>query len=235
MKVLVRTISIETIDFCNRKCDWCPNKDRVQKKSNTINDELFSKILQDIKDIDYQGEIHPYFRNEPLCDPKIHERIKEIRKVLPDNRIRLNTNGDFLNTVEDVQKLFDAGVSSIHIMNYDIKNIDGSFSDSLFGSKVTHWFGETLFNIFDNRGGSLDLDCKDKRELCPFIGYKVMILYNGKVVTCCNDFFETNVFGDLNTQPLYEILISPKYERFRQLHAVGKGKTLPLCKECNRI
>lgn len=25
----VYSVNIETIDWCNRKCEWCPNRDRV--------------------------------------------------------------------------------------------------------------------------------------------------------------------------------------------------------------
>ena len=233
IRIPIRSISIETMDYCNRKCDWCPNKHRDQTPENSINDRLFTKVLRDIKKLGYMGELHPYFRNEPLCDPKILARIREMRAFFPTNRIRLNTNGDFLKTTGDVENLIKAGVSSIHVMHYD-EDGDGKKRDIQYPN-VTHWFGKTLFDTFDNKAGSVEWECVDKRVRCPFIGEKIMITYDGDMVTCCADFMKFNVFGNLWDMSLLEILQSQKFLEFYYAHQTGKGKTLTPCNQCNRI
>lgn len=229
----VKSVSIETLDYCNRKCSWCPNRNRIQSRDRQIEESIFDKAISELKALNYAGEIHPYFRNEPLADPKIHSYIRKIKEAFPHNMIRLNTNGDYLKTAEDVERLIDAGCSSIHISDYSGKN-SGKARDKHF-SQVT-WFGlDCLLDSFNNRGGSVSVECKTRYEICPFIFQKIMLLSNGNYVLCCSDFHEDVVLGNAKDMTILEVWNSKTFRAYRMAHAQKMGKMLKLCSKCNFI
>lgn len=229
----VKTVSIETLDWCNRKCGWCPNKDREQTGTQ-IDKDVFSKIVKELSELGYKGEIHPYFRNEPLCDPEITTFIATARRELPDNYIRLNTNGDYLKFQGDIEDLIEAGVSAIHISHYDKHENIGKVADKFYPI-ITHFGRDTLFESFYNRGGNVDVESKKKFERCPWIFQKIMIASNGNVVLCCSDFHEEVVLGNVKNQTVKEIWDSERFRKYREYHAGKKGRELLLCDRCNFI
>jgi len=56
-------------------------------------DIVFSAILDQIKELPNLETICPYGHNEPMLDPLIWARLREIRDKFPDKRIELSTNG----------------------------------------------------------------------------------------------------------------------------------------------
>ena len=44
----IKSVSIETIDHCNRKCEWCPNKDRNTSPDNLMSQEVLNRILRQL-------------------------------------------------------------------------------------------------------------------------------------------------------------------------------------------
>ena len=138
----IRRVDIELQSFCNRKCDWCPNKtfDRTFKKEMT--DEMFSKILYQLNESGFgkkalQGHA---IRNSddmlPVDTPIISfigyqecfsnidllkRRVNEAREVL-DDRICfvISSNGDLI-TKESLENLL---LTNIAIQDYDNKGLD---------------------------------------------------------------------------------------------------------------
>ena len=120
-------IQIQTIEFCNLKCDFCPNHymiwDRVEKKKkgipyNIMSIENYTRIVKNLADLNFTGRVSPYLMNEPLMDKdRMVEIIGITRKYLPKNPIKINTNGTGLTT-ELMQDMIDAGLTSIQIDDY---------------------------------------------------------------------------------------------------------------------
>lgn len=232
----ITSIQIQTIDYCNRKCPWCPNKYLNKTSDMIMTEEIFHRILNQLKKLNYRGAIHPYLMGEPLADTRFIEHIQVIREMFPLNAILINTNGDFINSYHDVEPLFEAGLSRLIINVY---SADRKFLFSELGGipRVTvNWIG-TLRKMFFNRGGLLSEKNRltVRSRICSYILRKMCINYLGDVILCCADYFYQVVFGNVMEMDLWDIWTSERYVYYRTMHRQGKGYLRPLCSECNRI
>ncbi len=94
----VKSVQIETIDYCNRKCSWCPNKDRNQSPDWLMDRKTLDRVLDELDRLNFIGRIHPYLNGEPLLDNRILDWISLIRERFQKNIIMISTNGDYLNS-----------------------------------------------------------------------------------------------------------------------------------------
>lgn len=230
----IKSVSIETIDHCNNKCDWCPNKDRETSPDNVINDTVFIRILRQLLDYNYEGAFHPFLRGEPTLDPKLIERIFLIRKNFQNNYIRLVTNGEKL-TPGLAATLFKIGINSIHFNHYfdEHKGITKT-RDATF-SGMSHFGMKELLPSFYNRAGKVGYAPENKAKRCENFLSKLTFNYKGEMILCCSDWESEVVFGNIMENPLSFILANKKYREYYYAHREGKAKDLPLCEKCNLI
>lgn len=122
----VLRIIIESFNLCNRKCYMCPQSLNLRKDQyEEFPQELFEKLLLDLASINYSNTIAFGRYHEPLMFIDITlQRIARVRKLLPNAKILLNTNGDFIN-LDVIRKLAETGLSDLKIMRYQ----NGTFSD----------------------------------------------------------------------------------------------------------
>ena len=114
--LLFKKIHIETNSFCNRSCSFCPQSE--YDIAEKMDDETFSKIVKDLKNINFDGLAGLYMRNEPLIDKKLSIRIKELKEACPDCVVYLSSNGDLID-IEKIHILFSNGLGSLGIQAYD--------------------------------------------------------------------------------------------------------------------
>lgn len=114
----VDSIEIGIFSYCNRKCWFCSNiiVDR-QSKNIILEENLFLKLLKELKEIDYDKTICLHRYNEPLYDMDILLlRMKQIKEYLPKVKISIYTNGDYLTL--DKLDLLNGYVDNIYITYY---------------------------------------------------------------------------------------------------------------------
>ena len=124
---LFDNIQIQTIEFCNLKCDFCPNHyiiwDRIEDKKkgiayNTMSVENYTKIVKNLANLGFNGRFSPYLMNEPLIDKdRIVEFIRIAREHLPNCFIQMDSNGTGL-TKELMRDMIDAGLNRIQLDDY---------------------------------------------------------------------------------------------------------------------
>ena len=76
-----------------------------RNKVNAIRDEsedLFLKIIDELSEIGFSGEIHPHLYNEPLLDERLGRFVKYIKKKLPESEVIVFSNGIYL-TIEKME------------------------------------------------------------------------------------------------------------------------------------
>lgn len=116
-KYFFHSVSIETSTYCNRKCDYCPNKDNETPKKY-IDKQIFEEAIRQLKEIKFSGIFEYCFYNEPLFDPNLINLVKYAKNELPNCIHPLTTNGDLL-TIEKANELIDAGIDKFIVTIHD--------------------------------------------------------------------------------------------------------------------
>lgn len=86
-----RLVAIETTNYCNAKCSFCPNN-ALRRDRRHMSDGLFEEIIEGCRKFPLLN-VEPFLNGEPLVDPKIMDRLELIKTHLPETNIRLFTNG----------------------------------------------------------------------------------------------------------------------------------------------
>ena len=123
-------IQIETTSYCNARCEFCPNYS-LKRTKNFMSDEVFSKIIERIKEEKINvSTFILHLNGEPLTDKKIFERIKYIRsEFAEDIKIRFTSNFSLAND-QVIKEIFESGLDEITcslnaINEKDYKDITG--------------------------------------------------------------------------------------------------------------
>ncbi len=209
-------IEIETFSFCNRKCWFCPNSfiDRFSQNLY-MREETYLKIIRELSEINYSGNITYSRYNEPFADEIIFKRIQQARELLPNANLYTHTNGDYL-TKESLKKAEKAGLNAIKIQYYLKKNENfdktlilenmkkklkkysskytvTQLKDDYVEIKILDYKMDIIYqainfkNFACDRAGSIDeLSTNDRIHPCFIPLNNMYIDYNGSVMPCCN-------------------------------------------------
>ena len=119
----IYSVEIGIHNYCNRTCTFCPlsRKDVNRRdKKNTVymTDEMYLNIMKQLSEIDFDGRIDFTRYHEPLADKEaILDRIRIAKRYIPNAKLNVNTNSDYLNK-EYIQELLDAGVDNLAMQAY---------------------------------------------------------------------------------------------------------------------
>ena len=236
-------ISIETFSKCNGGCSFCPvNRFDDPRDDNLMDENLFKKIIVNLYDLDYKGQVILSLNNEPFLDKRIYSFAQMVRKYLPEAYISILSNGTPLN-VERFKKIID-NVDELVIDNYNdelkwhenIRSIMEYLADKeIYKDKVK--FRMRLENdVLDTRAGqannrgwikTLDISC-----LYPFISINIQV--NGDISLCCNDALSKEVVGNVGKKSLEEIWYSEKYFDYRK-KINSSRKHVSICEGCDTV
>lgn len=235
----LRAIGIEINSACNRRCPWCPNHE-YKREVAFLDEEIFYKIINDLKDIKFKGKLTFNLYNEPLLDKRLIKFIKYVRKTIPSTFIYLNTNGDFLdlNLWKEFRK---AGLDFAKISQYDGKineNIK-KILNKINPEEKKHFYAY-IFNTkeINNRAGLVKLKKGESLPLKKFCNrpfYQLNINYKGKAVLCCNDYFGSVEIGDVSKESMKNIWKSDIFKYYRRKLLKKDRANLKLCNKCDLI
>ena len=76
----IYAIQTQTIDYCNRSCKWCPQKDDLRKTQNLMSVDCFDSVVEQAKTISTLLVFKPYVMCEPLADKRIFSFIEKVFK-----------------------------------------------------------------------------------------------------------------------------------------------------------
>ena len=261
----LRVVEIQTIEFCNRSCYFCPASQRSKLNHGIMDIKVFYKIIDQLLKINFKGRISPDLMSECLWDNRICRMIHDLRSAFPDNVLFINTNGDRLLKKDGFfKKLIKTGIDALQINCYDNqqqynallniikKKIDNqriviyekiSSPEEIFkredAAKISIRKVFKALGCFWNRAGNIQgIRPKGKfsnQEFCCYPSTQLHINYRGDCILCCSDWKYEVTFGNINEKKIAEIWNSRRYQIYRILHRFKKGKYLPLCDRCNRI
>jgi 8-amino-3,8-dideoxy-alpha-D-manno-octulosonate transaminase len=224
---MFNAIDIEINTECNYRCEYCPNKTHY-RGAKYLDDDMFTKIILELKQVNFSGRVSLNLYGEPFMHPKIITYIKMIRRRVPACNLSLYTNGVFLNEIilNRIAHLVNKFIITQH---YDFtedkktlfkkyKNIDlKKFTDD---------------DILHNRCGIVKAKIANKKSSVCWGKYKTAYInYKGDMILCCNDFLGISKIGNVKNKTLLEL--------WKKLSVIKDGlraeKYPAVCKECNYI
>ena len=115
------SINIEITNRCNLKCKFCVNRS-MQRVKQDISNDIFHKIINDIKCYPEVNNIIPVGLGEPFLNKNWYELLVIIKKEFPSIPIYIVTNGvlltqDVIDKISEVLKSDDSLLISLNSGN----------------------------------------------------------------------------------------------------------------------
>ena len=213
---MLRMVEIELYNYCNRKCDWCPNKLLPERQiyAHNISRDVVLNLITDLKRMKYEGYISFSRYNEPFAGCSFDDNVFDdndyyymdlIRCELPLCTLVCNTNGDFLVGNGLIFDPISRRIDELTIMNYD------GLSEEECRARLIDWGAEpdtikkvekglyTEYNHMKvlyvnwenwnitNRGGLLEnITAEPRTQRCLEPHYFIGVNWDGTVSPCCN-------------------------------------------------
>lgn len=258
-----RIVHIETRTRCSGRCSFCLASVLTDPRDDEyMSMNLFSKIIKDLKEINFNNRLSLYNNNEPLLDKRIFEMIEICRKELPNCFIEIKTNARSL-TFEKLLQLFNSGLDYLYINDYvdessfkskvfskrvqslikqikDTRRFKGKNEDGSFEriSVSLRFEGEVL----NSRAGtapnrkevfSNKNEWQSKKLLCFRPFEMITINPKGQIALCSEDLLFSEIMGDLNNKSLRDIWMSEEYFNVREHLLRGNRNCKSTCNKCD--
>ena len=221
----ITRVSIELSNLCNYAHihKKCPVSRYEHKK--TLETEIVYKVLDELAEYDFSGEIDFHRYNEPMLDKRLFDFIERTNKVLPKANISILTNGFFLDQ-EILEKLEKYKIWLLTVSSYTFKE-----HERLIKLKTAIPY-KVYYSHLDDREDIYGRNEINSALPCFATIRDVTINCYGDVSICCLDWRNRFTFGNLSSKTLKEILNSPAYLEVHKDLFLGKRK-LEICKRCD--
>jgi MoaA/NifB/PqqE/SkfB family radical SAM enzyme len=214
----------------------------------TLDEGLWDKISYARKKMTPKTEIDVYTNGSTLTENMIKRFQKAgltglyISVNAIDRLKRREVMGlDDYDTLEPIiLKAIKDGTGSMRIVVSAVQEKD-LFDGEEIGQYIEKWGGVTqedghaFLHLEGNWAGWNFKPRTTQRNICCRCTNNIMVLSDGKVALCCQDYNGEVIFGDLNTETLREVYQKDEYIRYRQMHFENKRNELHLCKTCVMI
>ena len=242
-------IEISESGTCNRKCSFCPRSaDGFEDVKEFISKDLVSKIANELSDLKYRGVIRFSGFVEPMLDKKIFDHIYTFKKLCPNSRIEIVTNGDPLN-INRLKRLFDSGLDKILISVYDGKEDVIKFQKMIDELKLKQDqyivrdrslpedqdFGITLSNragMMENAEYQIPKTPSPLDNPCYIPSYTLFFDYLGDVLMCPHDWGKKIILGNLKKEKLLDIWFKDKSIKIRKI-LTNRNRNFSPCNVCD--
>ena len=236
---MFRSVELEVNSMCNRKCSYCPNVS-MQRPGGYMTEALFQKIVADLAEINFDGNVSYHFYGEPLLDQRLLGFVEHTVRHVPRCRPLIYSNGDFL-TLDLFREYVKWGRTTFCITQHDNRmppNLQEILTEA--SAEEQDHIEIRFANDFQmmNRSGLIKTMSVPPEPLevpCDAPLDTMVIAMNGNVVLCCNDYLETEVIGNVTTYSLREVWCSEPFERFRSALSKGDRTASKLCVSCDSV
>ncbi|MCM1559151.1 MAG: SPASM domain-containing protein [Butyrivibrio sp.] len=243
---LFQQVMIETVNRCNGKCSFCPaNVGSEVRPFKKMDEALFYKIIEQLKDLNYAGAIYLNVNNEPFIDTRILTFAGCIKKEIPKAKVNIITNGTLLTKEKMVAaaECIDNMVINDYGGGYELSDAIKEVYEHVCANAEKFAKINILINrrygdeVLATRAGAAPNKPKKTFSInspCIYPFTDLVIFPDGKVGICCNDCFEVGGFGDVNIENLYDIWKNDKFRDLRKKMCMGR-ESYPFCKECDVV
>ena len=237
-------IELSIIDYCNRKCVFCPRSNTVatpNQKHLYMTTELATKIANDLKKLSFNGVLLLAGYGEPMASPVFSELVKIFSPIC---RVEVVTNGDFL-TIENIQDMFSKGLSFLSVSIYSNQkrfDVVKEMIDKCNLQPESYILRDRWHSVDDdygvkltNRAGLVSIGNQPEINLtteCYYPFYSMTVDWNGDVYLCPQDWHRRSKLGNLSINSVSDVWYGEGYEQYRKTLYAGKRCLFP-CNGCN--
>lgn len=229
--VEISTVEVEINSRCNRKCGYCPVSILpVPNVARYMNDEVFGRLLGELRRIRFRGRFSYHFYNEPLLRKDLERMVAWAHTELADIHQVLFTNGDLLND-QRYTSLRDAGIELFVVTSHS----------GLPYPERPHQIVQYPSDLeLTNRGGiMIDLPKVTPDILhtpCFAPSEMLIVTVTGDVVLCYEDAERKYVMGNILDNSIEEIWLAEEFVDIRNKVAEGhRTGTTSICNACNNL
>jgi MoaA/NifB/PqqE/SkfB family radical SAM enzyme len=226
----ISTINLQTNNQCPRQCPFCCNK--AQKPLEEMSMDLFRKIVDDIRKLDYPIVLAIAMFNDSFAESRIVEMV-EYASTLKGKTLLL-TNAIKMDTQEAVQLLGKYKNLCIEINTYGDEKIYQKVCYLKNHPRVTIRTitePDVVWNLCGNVPSVYD-DKLPLKQFCSQLFVHIGIDIHGRVV-CNKDFYSEEPFGNLNKESLINIWNGKKLQRRRAELLIDKR--CGICAKCDAL
>ena len=236
---------------CNRRCAFCPRVDEElwPNKDEEFSFDLFSKIVNELKEINYSGRVSFSGFSEPTLHSRLPEILSLIKKNLPESFPEIITNGDYLNE-KTLTEFFTSGLKFMYVSLYTNKKTYDKLvdlkkslklNDYQFSIRPRNLGSKKNFGLnLNNRAGAVDYETFGKKikeefplkQTCNYPMYTIFVDYNGDTLICPNDWDKRRVIGNVNKENILDIWNCEQFNKVRK-KLLEKDRSNKPCEKCN--
>ena len=173
MEFDLQKIYIEPTSFCNLKCKMCSRSAWFDEKIGEMEESLFNKIIEEVKDIE---SVHTIFFGgiaEPFAHSNLLSMVKKAKET--NKKVELITNGLLLNE-NSIRELINLNIDTIWV------SVDGCDMESYSHIRVGGNFDKINKNLKLIKELKLDLKINTKLGLA-FVAMKSNLDQLPKIIT----------------------------------------------------
>ena len=236
---MLKKAYVEITNRCNLACSFCPKTKRAPR---TMSAQEFGLVLSRLEG--YVQYVYLHVMGEPLLHPEL-TTLFALAKARNMN-ICITTNGTLIQKRSD-ELLAAESLHKISVSLHSFEGNDGADEQELsyltqvwnFAEKAAKKRVIVALRLWNDGGADArnkfdwpDLSANESgAQFCYGLRDQLGVLVDGTVVPCCLDHEGDMALGNLFTQPLDEILNSPRACALRE----GFSRRKPaeeLCRRC---
>lgn len=212
-------------------------------------------LAAQIKDAGWTSQLLFAGFGEPSMNPNMFEIIRTFRKFLPKQYMVMLSNGAGFVKAGNINKLFDAGINTLAIEDYD-----GGLGEKVSwpeDREVLHYPANKEANphqrsrkqrlvfltdissetkgthsVLNNHAG-IGLPAKQIKARCAKVFREVSVKWDGHVSICCIDWRRKTEFGNIVKTPINEIWNNELFAASRRVLMTGERDKIDLCSRCD--
>lgn len=261
-------IQMEPVQGCNLGCDFCGiHAIGYQQKARGLDFMEIATakaVAEEAAALGWNPRIEFAVHGEPTLHPDLPGLIRPFREALPNAYLLVTSNGGGLLTdsVAKIQALFDAGLNTLALDDYEsnkivqrvLRNIGDDVLFDVYDYPRTHpkasphtrYTGQRVVIVEDlstanagthstmhnSAGDAFPLDYSKDGKRCAKVFREVSVRWDGNVAICCNDWSGTFKVGNVRTDGLAAVWRHPRMQAARRALYAGDRAALIPCHGC---
>ena len=181
-----------------------------------------------------------------LIDSGLDKITISFDSIIKEHYEKIRVNASFDKVVNNIKRLMEIKKernSQLPIVRIFMTVMDSTKDEKeLFHDYWKDIVDEVALNDYMNFIGidkvdrhNIDLKPRHTKFICHMFWQRLSVTADGSILPCCTDFDKTMTLGNIKDMSLKEAWNSPKLNKFRELHKLGRAIEIQGCNRCDWI